>query len=333
MSKINDIIKNMTIEEKVAQMFFVHLPSEGAVEMASQYSLGGFILFANDFDGCTSDEVKEKIAALQRVSKLPLLIGVDEEGGRVVRMSSNPNLAPKPFPSQLSLYEMGGIQALLESDTRKIEMLKEYGVNVNFAPVCDMTDNPDDYIYSRTLGGNAEAVAECIAADVALYKEKKLGCVLKHFPGYGGNSDTHKGMSLDKRSLDDLCSYDIIPFKAGIEAGAPCVMMSHNVLICMDSGKPASVSDSSHKFLREELDFDGCIITDSLTMGGITEYCASDLAALLAVRAGNDLLCTPDFENQYPAVLKGIKSRTVSETRINEAVRRILKWKENLGLI
>lgn len=330
---INDIINKMTLEEKAAQMFFVRLPEQGAEDMVKKYRIGAFILFACDFNGLTSDEVKEKISSLQSASALPLLIGVDEEGGRVVRMSSNPALAPEPFPSQRSLYEKGGIPAVLENDTRKIAMLSEYGVNVNFAPVCDLSQNPEDYIYSRTLSGDGGRAAECIAANVALYNEKNTGCVLKHFPGYGANADTHKGVSVDHRTLDELRSNDLIPFRAGIDAGAPCVMLSHNIVSCVDAEKPASLSGPWHKLLREELGFDGCIITDDLVMQAIVQFCDSGSAAVNAVLAGNDLLCSSDFENQYPAVLQALRDGVLTEERIDESVLRILRWKERLGLL
>lgn len=330
---INDIINNMTLEEKAAQMFFVRLPDNGAEDMVQKYRIGGYILFANDFDSLTSDGVKEKISSLQSASAIPLFIGADEEGGRVVRMSCNPALAPEPFMSQRLLYERGGISDVLENDRRKIDMLSEYGVNVNFAPVCDMSDNPEDYIYSRTLCGDGARAAECIAANVALYNEKNTGCVLKHFPGYGSNADTHKGVSVDNRTLDELRSNDLLPFKAGIDAGAPCVMLSHNIVSCVDANKPASLSKAWHTLLREELGFDGCIITDDLIMQAIVRFCDSGSAAVNAVLAGNDLLCCSDFANQYPAVLRAMSDGILTEERIDESVVRILKWKECLGLI
>ena len=167
---------------------------------------------------------------------------------------------------------------------------------------------------------------------VSVMKENKVASVLKHFPGYGNNVDTHTGISYDKRDYEQFVSSDFIPFQSGINAGADIVLVSHNIVECMDSEYPASLSKKVHEILRNELGFTGAIITDDLYMDAIKEF-SNDEAAILAVQAGNDLLCCTDFEVQIPAVINAVKEGKISENRIDESVLRILNLKISLGLL
>lgn len=160
-----------------------------------------------------------------------------------------------------------------------------------------------------------------------------MGCVLKHFPGYGNNVDTHTGVAVDERPYETFQKEDFLPFEAGVQAGAGCVLVSHNIVTCRDGEAPASLSPEWHRVLREELGFTGCIITDDLVMDAIQEYCDASSAAVQAVQAGNDLLCCSDYETQYPAVLAAVESGELSEERIEESALRVLRWKEELGLL
>lgn len=160
-----------------------------------------------------------------------------------------------------------------------------------------------------------------------------MGSVLKHFPGYGNNTDTHTGIAIDKRSLESFRQNDFLPFESGIEAGATVVLVSHNIVNSIDSEHPASLSAAAHNILREELGFDGLIITDDLYMDAIRQYTYGEEAAVMAVMAGNDLLCCTDYETQYPAVLQAVKEGKITEERINESVLRILQTKIDMGVI
>ena len=163
--------------------------------------------------------------------------------------------------------------------------------------------------------------------------QEQMGSVLKHFPGYGNNSDTHTGVAYDERPYETFVNSDFLPFQAGIDAGADMVLVSHNVVSCMDDQEPASISLSVHNILRNELGFDGVIITDDLVMEGVRQFAGDAEIAVRAVQAGNDMLCCTDFEVQVPAVIKAVETGEITEERLNESVLRILKMKIKLSII
>ena len=326
-------VNNLPLEAQVAQMFFARCPETDAAALAGQYDIGGYILFARDFDGQTRDSVTQTIQSYQDAAATPMLIGVDEEGGTVVRISSNPNLRAAPFHSPQSLYNEGGF-TLITSDTKeKDELLASLGVNVNFAPVCDVSTNPADFINARAFGQDAAQTSEYVRTVVSQMVADGTGMVLKHFPGYGSNVDTHTGIAIDERPLDSFRESDFLPFEAGIAAGAQSILVSHNVVNCMDSELPASLSPAVHDILRTELGFDGVIMTDDLIMEAITDYTGGENAAVLAVQAGNDMLVSSDFVTQYNAVLAAVQDGTISEDRIRESAVRVIRWKLDLGLM
>jgi beta-N-acetylhexosaminidase len=328
-----NILDTMTTEEKVGQMFFVRCRKDTAVADLEQYYLGGYILFAEDVKGQTKASLKAKIQSYQDASKLDLLIGVDEEGGDIVRVSKYPEFRAVPFHSPQSLYAEGGFD-LIASDTKeKAELLKSLGFNVNLAPVCDVSTDPADYIYARTFGKNAEETAKYVKTVVDAMSAGGISCTLKHFPGYGKNTDTHKGLSVDTRSYDSFVSSDFLPFRAGADAGAGSVLVSHNIVKCMDAELPASLSPNVHNILRDELGFDGVVMTDDLKMDAIKEYIGDEVSAVMAIKAGNDLVVASDFDVQIPSVLAAVESGEISEARLNESVLRILEWKLRLGVI
>ena len=331
--KINKLLSEMTIEEKVGQMFYVRCPNEQAVEMISEYHLGGYILFGRDFEGKTKEEITSTIKSYQDASEIPMLIGVDEEGGTVVRVSDNPNLRDKPFLSPSDTYYEGGWQQINSDEAEKADLLLSMGINVNMAPVCDITSEPNAFMYYRSFSSKTENQCRYVNTVVEICKNKKLGTVLKHFPGYGNNTDTHTGIAYDERPYSEFEEKDFIPFKKGIESGSDCILVSHNIVKCMDSEYPASLSEKVHKILREEINFDGVIMTDDLSMEAITDYTGADTAAVFAAKCGNDILCCTDVETQYPAVLKAVQNGEISMQQIDDSVTRILNWKQNIGLI
>ena len=330
--KITEMLDNMTIPEKVGQMFMVRVPKENADKRVGEYHLGGYIMFGRDFDNKTKEEVMGNIASWQSAADIPMLIGVDEEGGTVNRISTNTEFRSEPFKSSQELYKDGGFDLIYEDTIEKANFLKELGINVNFAPVVDVSTNPDDYIYKRSFGKNANLTSEYASTVVTAMKESNIASVLKHFPGYGNNTDTHTGIAIDNRTLETFKESDFLPFEAGIKAGANIVLVSHNIVTNIDPDNPESLSTRVHEILRNDLGFAGVIITDDLYMDAISKNYDSSVA-VLAILAGNDLICTTDFESQIPEVIAAVEDGTISIDRINESVRRILELKLELNLI
>ena len=332
-ARAQELLDGMTLEEKVGQMFIARCPETDAAQLAADYHLGGYILFGRDFKDKTAEQVTTDIQSYQDAAEIPLLIAVDEEGGTVNRVSSNPNLRSSPFRSPQSLYSEGGLELVRSDAQEKCRLLESLGININFAPVCDVSQDPADFIYDRTLGRDAQETSQYVAAVVETMAEEGMGSVLKHFPGYGNNTDTHTGVAYDDRPYDTFLTSDFLPFQAGIAAGADMVLVSHNIVSAMDEASPASLSPEVHRVLREDLGFTGVIVTDDLVMDGVRDFAGDDEAAVLAVQAGNDLLCCTDFQTQVPTVLAAVESGEITEEQIDAAVLRVLTMKLRLGIL
>ncbi|MDR3552378.1 MAG: glycoside hydrolase family 3 N-terminal domain-containing protein [Clostridia bacterium] len=320
-------LSTMSLSEKVGQMFLARCPQENAVSSIQACHLGGFVLFESDFKGKNTNQVVSTIAAYQKASSIPMIMAVDEEGGTVVRISGNPKLSAHKFQSPQQVYAEGGLKAVSADTLKKAQLLKKLGLNLNLAPVSDVSLSPSDYIYSRTLGRSAQATGQYVAAVVKAMRESGLSSTLKHFPGYGNNLNTHTGIAIDNRPYSTFVNSDFIPFEQGIKAGAESILVSHNIVQCMQKGVPASLSPAVHRILRNDLHFTGVIMTDDLSMGAIKDYTDNQDPAVAAVLAGNDMLMTDDFQQGYDAVLKAVNAGVISKEQIDRAVFRILAWK------
>lgn len=329
------ILEGMTREEVVGQLFFVRYPGDSnlAVQWAKDYHLGGYILFGRDFKEDTPDGVRGKIAASQAASATPMLMGVDEEGGTVVRASYYPAFRAEKFKSPQKLFVQGGLKAIREDALEKSKFLKDLGINVNLAPVVDVSTDPNDFIYDRAFGQGAEETAEYAAVVVNAMKEQGIGSVLKHFPGYGNNVDTHTGIAYDTRPLEQFLTGDLLPFRSGGEAGAGGVLVSHNIVTCLDEALPASLSPAAYALLREEAGFSGVAMTDDLDMAAVGEYVEDGSAAVMAIEAGADMVLTSVPQQQIPQVLSALETGDLSWERVQEGANRVLIWKIELGLI
>lgn len=338
------LLEDMTLEEKTGQLFFVRVPAENAVEDVMTYHLGGYLLFGRDTQNKTASELIQTIASYQAAAELPLLIGVDEEGGTVVRVSSNPHLRSKKFSSPGKLWKQG-LDALLRETREKSILLKSLGFNVNLAPVADVSTNSGDFIYNRTTGMDAEETADYTARVTEAQSFYGLGSVLKHFPGYGNNKDTHTGVAVDERSMETFLEQDFLPFQAGIAVEEtvwpsgelrrlrPAVLVSHNIVNCMDPNLPASLSPEVHRILREDLGFDGVVMTDDLAMDAVKAYAADGAVAVMSIQAGNDLVVTTDYRTQIPRVIQAVRDGALEEEAVDAACLRVLRWKLELGLL
>lgn len=336
---IRTMIDEMSIEEKVGQMFLARFPgakedgpesSAAAEEDVQTYHLGGFVLFGPDFKVDSETVIQDKLDAVQDASSIPLLLSVDEEGGNVNRVSTV--FRDTPFLAPRNAYDWAGKETLVSEIYERCELLDSLHLNMNLYPVCDLSDNPADFIYNRAFSGDPDTAADYVAQVVKVMKSYSMACSLKHFPGYGNNADTHTDLVVDERPAETFYEADFKPFMAGIAQGAETVMVSHNIVKCFDEDNPASISPEIHRILREELGFEGVILTDDLGMEGVKKYSDEDVA-VMAVLAGNDMLISSDYKLQYEAVLAAVQDGRISEERLDESVYRILRMKMSMGLL
>ena len=327
------LLHRLSLEQKVGQMFLARCPESGAAEAVAQYGLGGLLLFGRDFAGETPGTMRSKIQGYQAAAELPLLIAVDEEGGTVTRLSSYAAFRSSPFASPRELYSQGGMDAVLSAETEKAQLLAGLGINVNMAPVCDIATEPGAFMYKRSLGQAPEITGQFVSGAIRTMQEQGVAAVMKHFPGYGNNADTHVGIARDSRSLSELESRDTQPFYDGIAAGGGAILVSHNIVEALDAQNPASLSPAMHRYLRLAMGFDGVIMTDDLSMDAIAKQYGVGEAAVLAVLAGNDLLCSTEYPTQYPAVLDACRSGRIPEETVNQAVYHVLAWKQSMGIL
>ena len=314
------LMKDMTLEEKVGQLFLVRYDVNTSTKQITNYHAGGFVLFARDFQNHTKETIKKELKDKQNASKIPLALAVDEEGGYVTRVSRYPAFRSEKFKSNRVLFETGGYDLVKTSEKEKAELLLSLGLNLNLAPVADVSTDANDYINIRTFGRDANETSTYISNIVSYNNESLISSCLKHFPGYGNNVDTHNGIAIDDRSYDSFVNYDYLPFKSGIEAGVPTILVSHNIVNSMDSEYPASLSKKVISELRDKLDFSGIIITDDLAMGAVAKFVDANNAATLAINAGNDMIITSSFETMFNEVLNNVKSGIIKEEVIDMAV-------------
>ena len=320
-------VKKMTLEEKVGQMFLARYPESGVIEEIKSQNPGGYILFSRDFDNKTKTSMITELNNCQENSKIKLALGVDEEGGTVVRVSNHTAFRSTKFLSPQSLWKQGQLPLILKDSKEKSELLKSIGLNMNLTPVADVPTSSSDFIYKRSYGRGAEKTAIYVSELIKTMNESGMISTMKHFPGYGNNVDTHTGIAIDERPMSTFETSDFLPFKSGIETDGPTILVSHNIVKCMDAEKPASLSENVHNILREDLDFSGIVMTDDLAMDAVKTYVENGQAAVQAVIAGNDMIISSDFAKQKQEVVTAVNNGKISQDKIDIAVRRILAWK------
>ena len=331
--KAEQLMKNMTIEEKVGQMFLARYPENNVIQEIKEQSPGGYILFGRDFENETKQSILQELTNCQENSKIGLVLGVDEEGGTVVRVSAYKAFRNTKFLSPQQIWAQGQLGAILKDSTEKSTLLKSIGLNMNLTPVADVPTKTNSFIYKRAYGRGAEKTAIYVEELIKTMNQDGMISTMKHFPGYGDNVDTHTGIAIDERPYSTFETVDFLPFKSGIEAKGPTILVNHNIVKCMDAEKPASLSEKVHEILREELNFSGIIMTDDLAMDAVKSYVENGEAAVQAVLAGNDMIISSNFAEQKQEILNAIKNKKISEDIINKAVKRILAFKYAYNII
>ena len=336
---VESCISEMSLEDRVAGLFMVTPEAltgvdravkagDGTKEALEKYPVGGLIYFKQNIQ--SKDQITEMLANTTSMSKYPIFLAVDEEGDSVARVADA--LGLEKIDSCADIGETGDANNAYEAYQTVGSYLMEYGFNVNFAPVADVLTNPDnDAIGERSFGSDADIVSTMVASSVNGLEESGVTACMKHFPGQGdADGDTHTGMASTNKTLEELREIELKPFVAGIEAGAEMIMVGHIAVPSITGDNtPASLSkDIITDILREEMGYNGVVITDALNMSAIANYYSSEEAAVLALRAGCDMVLMPEnFEEAYQGVLKAVQEGTISEERINDSLRRIYRIK------
>lgn len=334
-------LARMSLEEKICQLFVVeptsiikkdYLYTRGSATLKAlaRYPVGGFVYFPRNLTG--RDALKQGIAYYQQVMAdlgyPPLLICADEEGGSITRLAKR--YGAFDFPAPWAIGEQGAAaarQAGLEAGA----LMKGLGFNLNLAPVLDLTDGTGP-LGSRAYGSQPNQVIPLAGAFVKALQEQGIAAAAKHFPGMGSaSSDTHQGLAKSDRSLEQLQHHELLPFVALMEQGIPLIMVGHVTYTSLDPERPASLSPVIVKgLLREHMGYEGLIITDALGMKAVTGDYSSGEAAVLAIQAGHDLLLMPaHFQNALKGVLAAVAKGEIAESRIDESVMRILRFKDS----
>lgn len=335
---IDAAIEVMPPEDKVAGLFIVTPESitgvsaaikagDGTKDALNTYAVGGLIYFKQNMK--SQEQLTEMLSNTSLYSRYPLFLAVDEEGGSVSR-AAEAGLGEN-VGSAREIGAAGDAANAYAAGQNIAGYLKPLGFNVDLAPVADISNVEDSFIGDRSYGSDSALAASMVASMTKGLEENGISACLKHFPGIGGSvEDTHVEMAVTERTAEQFRAEEFTVFAAGIEAGADFVMVSHvSAPALTGDNTPCSLSSVVvSDILREELGFDGVIITDAMNMGAVTEYYQADEAAIMALKAGCDMILMPeDFELAYNGVLQALKDGTISEERINDSLRRIYRIK------
>ena len=341
----SQLVSGMSLEDKVAQMFvitpealtgYASVTAAGDTTKAAYESrpVGGLIYMADNL--LSTEQTTEMLTNMQNIAMertgLPVFLSVDEEGGTVARVAKNDAFGVTDVGNMSDIGATGDAQNAYNAGVTIGTYLKQLGFNVDYAPVADVLTNPDNTVIgTRSFGSDASVVADMVTKELEGLSSQGVFGVVKHFPGHGGVSgDSHDGaVTLDK-SLEELMQTEFVPFQKAVENGVSFVMVGHiSVPQVVGDNTPASLSQMMvSNVLREQLGYQGIVITDAMNMGAITGSYTADQAAVMAVNAGVDMILMPqDYETAYNGLLQAVQDGTITEDRINESVTRIVKVK------
>lgn len=342
LSQAELLLENMSIREKVYQLFVVFpsavtgvSPVTKAGDLTRQglenYPVGGFLYDKSNM--VSREQVTEMLTTVQTYSKIPLILTCDEEGGRVSRLMST--IGTTHIDSMMSYRDQGPEKAAENAEIIAGDMVS-CGFNTDLAPVADVWSNPQNKVIGdRAYSDDFAQAATLVASAVEGFHAGGVACTLKHFPGHGDTAaDSHTGAAYVTKTLDELRSGELLSFQAGIDAGADMVMIGHLTVTDIEEVPALFSYRIVTQLLREEMGFEGVVITDSLQMKAVTEFYGSGQAAVLAVQAGVDiLLCPANLEEAANALIEAVETGVIPEERLNESVLRILRMKEEMGIL
>ncbi len=340
-SLVDETLAGMTLHEKVCQMMFVtpeELTGEDGVTVAGDatrqalenYPVGGIVYFAKNLE--SQDQVKEMIDNSQKYSSIGLFVATDEEGGVVNRLMDTVGTT---YIGSMYYYKDDGDETAYENAYTIANDMSALGFNLDFAPVADVWSNPDNTVIGeRAYSDDYAQAAELVGNAVKGFNDGGVMCTLKHFPGHGDTAeDSHYSSAYVHRTKEEIMADEMQPFRSGIEAGAEFVMVGHLIVPDIDE-VPATLSYKiATGILRDELKFEGVVITDSFEMESIADNYSVDDAVVMSVKAGMDMILQPkDMASAVNSIEQAVADGELSEDRIDESVRRILTLKESRGL-
>ncbi|RHW35023.1 beta-N-acetylhexosaminidase [Lysinibacillus yapensis] len=336
---ISEVVSKLSLDDKIGQMILAGVSGTtmdaNAKQLIGQLHVGGIIFYKYNFE--TPAQVIQLVNQMKsgNSSSLPLLLGVDQEGGRVTRLPGG----LVNFPPNKQIGQINNPDFSYEVGTLLGKELKEFGLNLNFAPVLDINSNPNNpVIGDRSFGNNAEIVSKLGIQTMRGIQSQNVITTIKHFPGHGDTSvDSHLDLPIVNKSLKELKELELIPFERAINQGADVVMIAHILLPQLDKTNPGTMSKAvMTDLLRKQLGFTGVIITDDMTMGAITEHFDIGKAAVESVKAGSDIILVGHDNNNVVKIISSLKAAVqngeISEQRINESIERIIQLKRKYSL-
>ena len=344
--KAKEILLSMTLDEKIYQMMFVTPESITGVgtciqagnatkEALGKYPVGGIIYFKDNV--IDKAQLTKMIENTQSYSKIPLFIGVDEEGGSVRRLGEAKELNMTEIGDMSKIGESGDTSESYNAAKTIAGEISSFGFNVDFAPVCDVLLNSENTVVKkRSFGGDTDIVSKMALSFVLGLQDNGVSACLKHFPGHGATSgDTHDGYSVNKSSSEDVLEKEVKAFESGINHGCDFVMMGHiSVPSLTESDIPCSLSEKIvTRLLKEELGFNGIAITDAMNMGAVSDNYSCAQSVVEAVKAGIDMILMPTDVSQAFEAVKQQVGDGIDEKQIDESVLRILKTKIRRNII
>ncbi|MBQ2972629.1 MAG: hypothetical protein IJE16_08820 [Ruminococcus sp.] len=327
-------MQSMSTEQMVGQLIIGTCPADdSAKSLISKYALSGLYFTDDNFYSMSVDEIKSAISSYQSSAKTPMIMSVEEEGGAVTALSDLDAFPDYDFASPRDTFAEGGMDAVKEMETQKATMLSSVGINLNLSPVLDMAQEFTQIMYSRSLGGTVQDASQYAKDATSINQGKGVSVALKHFPGYGTIPDTYEPVVVDDREKSIFETNDFKPFEAGVDAGAHCVLVSNVFVESLDSSCISSLSENTHKILRNDIGFTGLIITDNLNNADYSEYANGKDVYVQAVLAGNDVIMVDEIEDAYTAILNAVNDGTISSATLQQACMRVLAYKYTTGLL
>ena len=327
-------VAGMSKEQMVGQMIMgVTVDPATAASDMNRYSLTGMLFDNAAFDYMSKEEVKSAVLNVKSSSSIAPIIAAQEEGGAVTTLSGHSAFDDVTFDAPRDIFESEGLGAVEKKEDEKTLLLREYGFNLNLAPVVDLPDMYDQVMYSRSLSNDPQVVSTYAEYVSKFNQAKGVSVALKHFPGYGTIPDSYESVITDTRDASVIRSTDYTPFKAGAAAGAHFIMVSNVVVQSIDATHTAALSPAIHRELRDVVGFTGLVITDVLDGADYSEYADGNNVAVAAVLAGNDIILVKDYASAYTSILAAVNDGAISEDILKQVCTRVIAYKYAVGLL